>query len=413
MAIIIVFSGSFCHGEAVAEGTAEKLQLTRLDGKLFADTSKRYNIPEDKLTRAVFGPAPLLGNFDKERAKPVEYLRVSLAELVREDNVIYHGYASHLLPQDIAHILRVCVIANTDYRVEEAMKSEGLSRKDARQKIKKDDEERTQWTQYVVNDVPYNENLYDIIIPMHATSIEEAVEIISANALKDAIKTTPNSSRALEDFLLAARVRVALLEEGHHGVEAVCKEGRVKLIINKSVMRLEHYKEQLTSIAKSIHGVQTANAEAGPGFHPSTFLSSVEFELPKKILLVDDEKEFVHTLSERLQTRNFESSIVYDGEQALSFIKSEEPEVMVLDLKMPGIDGLEVLRNVKKDHPDVEVIILTGHGSEKEEALALELGAFAYLQKPVNIDVLAQKMKEAYQKINEKRHTSGEGGDSY
>jgi len=70
---------------------------------------------------------------------------------------------------------------------------------------------------------------------------------------------------------------------------------------------------------------------------------------------------------------------------------------------MPGIDGLEVLRRVKKEHPDVEVIILTGHGSEKEEAAAMELGAFAYLQKPVNIDVLAQKMKEAYRKISEKK----------
>jgi CheY-like chemotaxis protein/cytidylate kinase len=411
MAIITVFSGSYCRGEAVAEGTAEKLQLTRLDDRLFADTSKRYNIPEDKLTRAVFGPVPLLGDYNKERAKPVEYLRVSLAELVREDNVIYYGYAGHLLPLDIAHILRVCVIANLDYRIEEAMKSGGLSEKNARHKIKKDDEERTQWTQYVVNDVPYNENLYDIIIPMHATSIEEAVEIISANALKNAVKTTADSRRSLEDFLLASRVSVALLEEGHQGVEATCRQGEVKLIINKSVVRLEHYKEQLTSIAKSIHGVQAAVAEAGPGFHPSTFLSAVEFELPKKILLVDDEKEFVHTLSERLQTRNFESSIVYDGEQALSFIKSEEPEVMVLDLKMPGIDGLEVLRNVKKDHPVVEVIILTGHGSEKEEALALELGAFAYLQKPVNIDVLAQKMKEAYQKINERKSATNEGDD--
>ena len=72
---------------------------------------------------------------------------------------------------------------------------------------------------------------------------------------------------------------------------------------------------------------------------------------------------------------------------------------MVLDLKMPGIDGIEVLRRVKQKHPAVEVIILTGHGSDREEKLAMELGAFAYLTKPVNIDVLADTMKQAYSKI--------------
>jgi DNA-binding NtrC family response regulator len=73
---------------------------------------------------------------------------------------------------------------------------------------------------------------------------------------------------------------------------------------------------------------------------------------------------------------------------------------MVLDLKMPGIDGMEVLRRMKKEHPHVEVIILTGHGGETEEALARELGAFAYLKKPVDIDVLSQTMKEAYRKLS-------------
>jgi DNA-binding NtrC family response regulator len=72
---------------------------------------------------------------------------------------------------------------------------------------------------------------------------------------------------------------------------------------------------------------------------------------------------------------------------------------------MPGIDGIEVLRRVKENHPETEVIILTGHGSEKEEKLAAELGAFAYLQKPVNIDKLSETMKKAYKKIRESKTT--------
>jgi len=75
---------------------------------------------------------------------------------------------------------------------------------------------------------------------------------------------------------------------------------------------------------------------------------------------------------------------------------------MVLDLKMPGIDGIDVLRRIRAEHPNIEVIVLTGHGSEKDEETCMELGAFAYLQKPVDIEKLSQVMQEAYSKVRAK-----------
>lgn len=115
-----------------------------------------------------------------------------------------------------------------------------------------------------------------------------------------------------------------------------------------------------------------------------------------KILLVDDEEDFVKTLSERIKMRDLGSDIALNGEQALKLVDNEVPDVMVLDLKMPGIDGMEVLRRVKKAYPNVQVIILTGHGSEKDEKDARRLGAFEYLQKPVDIDKLVQYIHRAY-----------------
>jgi DNA-binding response OmpR family regulator len=117
-----------------------------------------------------------------------------------------------------------------------------------------------------------------------------------------------------------------------------------------------------------------------------------------KILLVDDEEEFVRTLAERLEMRDLQSETAFDGEEALELVQDGVPDVMVLDLKMPGIDGMEVLRRVKKNYPEVEVVILTGHGSEKDEKQAKKLGAFAYLQKPVNLDELVESLKKAYRK---------------
>jgi DNA-binding NtrC family response regulator len=115
-----------------------------------------------------------------------------------------------------------------------------------------------------------------------------------------------------------------------------------------------------------------------------------------KILLVDDEKEFVKALSERIRLRDLGSDIALDGEQALKIVDNQVPDVMVLDLKMPGIDGMEVLRRVKKAYPSVQVIILTGHGTDKDEKEARRLGAFEYLQKPADIDKLVKTIRKAY-----------------
>ncbi|SFM63481.1 response regulator [Thermodesulforhabdus norvegica] len=117
-----------------------------------------------------------------------------------------------------------------------------------------------------------------------------------------------------------------------------------------------------------------------------------------KVLLVDDEKEFVDALRERLEIRDLPSGVAYNGEQALQIVEDEIPDVMVLDLKMPGIDGMEVLRRIRKAYPEVQVIILTGHGSEKDEEEARRLGAFEYLQKPVDIDELVRLLRLAYKK---------------
>ncbi|MBI5572682.1 MAG: response regulator [Desulfomonile tiedjei] len=115
-----------------------------------------------------------------------------------------------------------------------------------------------------------------------------------------------------------------------------------------------------------------------------------------KVLMVDDEEDFVKTLAERMKMRDLDSDVALNGEQALQLVEDQIPDVMVLDLKMPGIDGMEVLRRVRKAYPQVQVVILTGHGSEKDEAEAKRLGAFAYLQKPVDIEKLIVTLKNAY-----------------
>ena len=216
------------------------------------------------------------------------------------------------------------------------------------------------------------------------------------------VRRTVRSQKAIADFLLAAEVEVALIREGHH-VTVQADEGTVTLTINKHVLMLSRLQSELKDIAARVPGVRGVTTKVGAGFHQVDIYRKQDFTMPSKILLVDDEREFVQTLSERLLMRDMGSAIAYDGESALEVAREDEPDVMILDLKMPGIDGIEVLRRVKATQPQIEVIILTGHGSEADRQTCMQLGAFAYLQKPVDVEELSATIKRANEQIQKHR----------
>ncbi len=117
-----------------------------------------------------------------------------------------------------------------------------------------------------------------------------------------------------------------------------------------------------------------------------------------RVLLVDDEKDYVKAMAERMEMRDVSSRVALNGAEALRMVEDEAPDVMVLDLRMPGIDGMEVLERVKREHPHVQVIILSGHGSEKEEEEARRLGAFDYLRKPMDTSDVLKTVRAAWKK---------------
>ncbi len=121
-------------------------------------------------------------------------------------------------------------------------------------------------------------------------------------------------------------------------------------------------------------------------------------ELKAKVLLVDDEEDFLSTLAERLETRGMKVSTVTSGEDAVAKADEQGFDLIVLDLSMPGIDGLETLTRIKAKQPEAEIIMLTGQGSIKTGIEAMKLGAEDFLQKPVNITELMDKISEAKEK---------------
>lgn len=115
-------------------------------------------------------------------------------------------------------------------------------------------------------------------------------------------------------------------------------------------------------------------------------------------LFVDDEEEFLATVIKRMKKRNLEVLGASSGEQALEVLKSHHVDIVVLDVRMPGMDGIQTLREIKRDFPLVEVVMLTGHANMEVAVEGMELGAFDYLMKPVEIDELLYKLQDAYKK---------------
>ena len=114
-----------------------------------------------------------------------------------------------------------------------------------------------------------------------------------------------------------------------------------------------------------------------------------------KILIVDDEVEFLETVVKRFRHREINVRSAHSGEEALELLDEEPADIVVLDVKMPGMGGIAALREIKSRFPLIEVILLTGHASVEVAIEGMELGAFDYLMKPVELDKLLYKIQDA------------------
>jgi len=401
MSIISIFTGTYCNEESAIKEILRKTGYKHLtDSDIVSRAVKLSGLSESKIVRAFSAKTSAFNQFTHEKERSVAYLRLAVAESLDEDNILLNGFTSLLIPMTITHVLRMCIIADMKYRISIAS-STGMSESEALKVIHKSDEDKISWTKSILGkDDPWNISLYDMLLPTDKMTFEEIADLVGKNLGGEILKSSETSRKAVQDFILASRVETALAREGHI-VTAEAVSGTVTLIINKKVLMLKRLEQELQSIALKVSGVQSVETKVGKDFYQADVYRKYDLEMPSKLLLVDDERTFAQTLSERLSLRDIGSLVAYDGESALNLIKEEEPEVMILDLKMPGIDGIEVLKRVKQTNPQIEVIILTGHGSEMDRQRCLELGAFAYLEKPVDVNLLSETIKKANEKIKE------------
>lgn len=404
MSIISVFTGSYCNEDLAIKEILKKTGCKHLtDSDIVSKAAELSGFHESRITKVFSAKTSVLNQFTHEKERSIGYIKLAVAETLIEDNMLISGLASILIPMGIAHILKVCLIADIKYRVSQASSS-GVSESEAVKMIHKSDEEKISWVKSAIEkDDPWDVSLHDMLLPTHKMTPEEIADLIKETVDRDILKVSAAGEKAIQDFILASRVETELATRGHYFVTAEADAGAVTLIINKNVLMLKRLEKELQSIAVKITGVKSVETKVGKNFYKTDIVRKYELEMPSKLLLVDDERQFAKTLSNRLRLREIGSVIAYDGESAFNLIREEEPDVMILDLKMPGIDGIEVLRRVKQTNPQIEVIILTGQGSEADKKVCMELGAFAYLEKPVDVNILSETIKKANEKIKQIR----------
>ncbi|WP_022663593.1 response regulator [Desulfospira joergensenii] len=405
MSLITITNGLYSNADNIVQGLAKKTgSRIMTDEEILELTHKTHDIKLTVLQKVVQSKPIAFNDFTHEKEKGLAFIKRTLSECASQGDLILHGLLGHLIPEEISHVLKVLIITDKKTRMTQGVEEHGLSESEAQKNIDLSDKYAMLWTNSLFKKKAWDPSLYDMVIASDKLRADESVDLISKNIEKLLFTEEDLIKKELEDFKLISEVEIALNHIGQ-GLSARAKEGHVTVTIDKKVLMLSSFQQKIVETVEKIPGVLSVETKIGKHYYKDTIVRQYEFETPLRILLVDDEKEFVHTLSERLKMRQFTSEIVYNGQEALDFTEAEDTQVMVLDLKMPGIDGVEVLKRIKQTQPDIEVIILTGHGTEKDKKTCLEMGAFAYLQKPADIDLLTETMKKAHAKILERENT--------
>ncbi len=210
MAIITISRGTFSGGQILAECIAEKLGYRCISREVLVEAARQYGVPLEKLSKALAEPPGFLHRSTEDRAHYLAYIRADLCKEVKDDRVVYHGLAGHLLLRGLPNVLRVRVIADMEYRIKAAMERQSLSREKAMEFVQKIDDKRVKWTRFLYHADWSDPSLHDIIINLEHIGINDACDIVCQIAGLDKFKVTQESQKVMDDMLLSTEVRAAL-----------------------------------------------------------------------------------------------------------------------------------------------------------------------------------------------------------
>lgn len=265
MAIITISRGTYSGGKAVAESLGKKLGYPCISKEIILDAAEEFGVPEDKLIAAMEKPPNSWLQAPGKRIAHLNYVKYALLKRAKNDDLVYHGYAGHLLLGDIAHVMRVRVIADQEYRINAAMRLDNINRREAVSIIKKLDKHSHNWTRFLYGVDWKDPSLYDIIINLDRTSIEGAVEIIARMSELDDFKPDESSRAALNNQVLSSMIWAALTKDERTNVAnlRVVADNGIVTISGNAV--LEGTQRAIEEVCLNIEGVKQVINETGIG----------------------------------------------------------------------------------------------------------------------------------------------------
>ena len=263
MPIITISRGSYSKGKEVAERVAERLGYECISREILVEASDHFNIPEIKLVRALHDAPSILERFTYGKEKYLAYIESAFLDRVQHDNVVYHGLAGHFFLRDVGHVLKVRILADIEDRVRLEMEREQISREQALFILKKDDQERRQWSIRLFGADSWDPSLYDLVIHVKKITIDDAVDTVCRTAQLGQFRTTMESRNSLNDLVMAARVKAELIDMCPN-VRVTGQDGTIHVDTDARAIEAPKLATRLKRLAKKVPGVKEVRIEVGP-----------------------------------------------------------------------------------------------------------------------------------------------------
>ena len=263
MSIITISRGSFSEGKEVAERVAEKLQYTSISREVILEAAKDFHTAERELFRAIHDAPSLLERFTFEREKNLAHLLSAFFDAIKKDNVVYHGLAGHFFVRHVPHVLKVRIIADMEDRVRKRMQADNISRRDAIDRLKRDDEERRAWSLKLYGVDTADPSLYDMTLHIRKLTLDNVVDIICRTVHFEQFRTTQKSRKLMDDLALAAKVKAKIV--GNYPESDVTANGESIIIHVRAAGSIEpKVIEDLKYLAKEVGEVQRVKVHITP-----------------------------------------------------------------------------------------------------------------------------------------------------
>jgi len=249
-------------GMAVAEHVAETLGYECLSRAVLLEASEQFDVPEIKLAKAMHDAPSILERLGHRKHSYVAWVQSALTRHAARDNIVYHGLAGHVLLKNVAHVLKVRIVASLEHRVAFVMRQENMSAVDAEHDIHKMDKGRQKWTKSLYGVDPTDATLYDLVLNIPRFDVKDAADLICQCAKLPQFASTPDSKRDMADLVQACAVKAALVDE-YPDVAVTSKSGNVLVYCAAGDRHGRKVRSRVESLRQSIEGINNIEVHVG------------------------------------------------------------------------------------------------------------------------------------------------------